>query len=159
MVERSDEWWARIAHAFAAHVRGESYALQAYAEAAGTTSDAGTRFLLELILEDEERHHEVFRRLSESVAPDVASRALPGPPSPSGEERTRLTEQVRGFLADERSEAAHLAELHRELRPVERETMWGLLVDLMALDTSKHVRMLGYLLDRLEAAEAAEASG
>ena len=146
-----DEWWIRIAHAFAAHVRDERYVLVRYEELAATVSDPGTRFLLELILEDERRHHALFERLGASAggAGDGAS-AVPGPPEPEREHLAELREQTAHFLEIEREDAAGLKGLAKDLKPGSQDTMWRLLVEVMELDTEKHIRILEFLKRRLE---------
>jgi rubrerythrin len=145
-----DEWWITIAHAFSAHVREERYVLERYEELAATTADPGTRFLLELILEDERRHHELFERLGASATGGPEGAAVPGPPEPEAEHATALLEQTTRFLEIERDDAAGLKRLGRELKPGAHDTMWRLLVEVMELDTEKHIRILEYLRHRLE---------
>ncbi len=147
----NDEWWVTIAHAFSAHVRDERYVLARYEELAATTADPGTRFLLEVILEDERRHHALFERLGASATGTTAqASAVPGPPDPEPEHLAELLEQTRRFLEIERDDAAGLKSLARELKPGSQETMWRLLVEIMELDTEKHIRILEFLRHRLE---------
>src|SRR3546814_9114207 len=56
----TNEWWVKIAHAFETHVREETRFLAVYEELCQGVDDPGTRFLVELILEDERRHHGIF---------------------------------------------------------------------------------------------------
>ena len=63
--EPSGEWWASIIHAFQAHVREETAFLEKYQEAVAGVDDAALRFLLEMILEDERRHHALFEQMAE----------------------------------------------------------------------------------------------
>lgn len=150
MARQTDEWWVRISHAFSAHVRDEAFVLDAYAALAASTSDAGTRFLLELILADEQRHHEVFERLVAASEVGAGPGGIPHAPEPPAHEIPELLAQTRRFLEFEREDATSLKALGRELRPAHGETLWRLLVELMELDTEKHLRILGYLEHRLE---------
>ena len=149
MERQTDEWWVRISHAFATHVRDERYVLDRYEELALGTEDAGTRFLLELILADEHRHHEVFERLAAASTAAGDAEAVPRAPHPPEREIPALLEQTRRFLEFEREDAASLKALAHELRPARTESLWRLLVELMELDTEKHLRILGYLEARL----------
>ncbi|HLI16531.1 MAG TPA: hypothetical protein VKV23_10850 [Acidimicrobiales bacterium] len=146
----SNDWQLRIAHAFSSHVREETHVLDAYELVAQTTGDEGTRYLLRLILDDERRHHEIFEQLSASLDRGEAPR-IPDPPNPAPADRPALSAQTRRLLELERSDERSLRELARELRPAERATLWRLLVDLMELDTTKHIRILEYLQERLDA--------
>ncbi len=108
------------------------------------------RFLIEQILADERRHHALFEKLSAaSSGGDVGGRG-PGTAGPSPEEVAELLEQTRRLIEFERDDAAALKALDRELRPKDDDTIWRLLVELMELDTSKHLRILDYLERRLE---------
>lgn len=151
---QTNEWWAALNHAFASHVRDESYVLDRYEELAQSTADPGTRFLLDLIIADEHHHHKVFEELSAAVANESSgnwsgasrrSAPIPGPPAPSSDEVPLLLEQTQRFIDFEHEDAASLKALSRELRPTETGTLWRLLVELMQLDTEKHLRILNYL--------------
>lgn len=147
-MEQSNEWWVAVSHAFASHVREERHLLEEYERLAATTADAGTRFLLELIVADERRHHELFERLGADALRGVHE-LVPDPPSPPAGEIPVLLEQTRRFVQVERDDAESLGQLRRQLRPVRDETLWRLLVELMQLDTEKHLRILTYLERRL----------
>lgn len=154
MAQQSDEWWVVVGHAFSNHVRDENYVLEEYSKLAEATVDPGTRFLLELIIADERRHHALFERLGADVRDSIAAGAesqVPPPPTPPVEERQALLEQTARFLELEREDATSLKELSRELRPVRDDTLWLLLVEMMRLDTEKHLLILSYLQRRLEA--------
>lgn len=149
---QTNEWWVRIGHAFSSHVRDEVYVLERYEALAQATSDPGTKFLLELILADEHRHHALFEELANSAAAHPGPGTATVPPAPHPEEAVvpELLEHTRQFLELERADAESLKELVRELRPAGDEMLWRLLVELMALDTQKHLKVLEYLERRLE---------
>jgi rubrerythrin len=149
-VTQSNEWWAAINHAFGSHLRDESYVLDRYEELAGSTTDSGTRFLLELILADEQHHHQVFEQLRATAAPDAGGDKLPGPPEPPAAEVPLLLQQTQRFIEFEHEDAASLKALSRQLRSSETGTLWRLLVELMELDSQKHLRILDYLKRHLE---------
>lgn len=152
--KQTNEWWVRIGHAFSTHVRDEVYVLEGYEALARLTDDPGTRYLLELILADERRHHEVFEELAASAAvhpgPDAVT--VPHAPHPEPELVPELLRHTRRFVELERSDATSLKALVRDLRPAGDELLWRLLVELMQLDTEKHLKILEYLERRLEEA-------
>lgn len=149
-----DDWWLKIAHSFSAHVRDERYVVARYEKLAETTADPGTRFLLEVILEDERRHHALFERLGASVSePSHSGQAVPAPPVPEPELREELLSETKHFLEIEREDLTGLKDLARDLKPAAHDTMWRLLVEVMQLDTEKHIRILEFLLHRLERLE------
>jgi rubrerythrin len=149
-VERAaeGEWWADVIHAFQAHVRDESHFLTAYHEFLDRAEDESIRFLLELILDEERRHHDLFTAMTESAVRQPGSGPL-GAPRLAPSEAAALLEPTERFLEAERDDHKRLRALRRTLRPARRDTTWPLIVELMELDTTKHMRILEYLRDRL----------
>lgn len=149
----SDEWWVRIGHEFQSHVREELHFLERYDEAMLEIDDPAARFLLHMILRDEHRHHELFEEMTHAVlGEDSTGVAAAGVPRPSPELAQQLLEPTQRFLEAERDDRKRLRRLAKDLEPLAAESMWPLLVQLMEIDTEKHVRILEYLLDRLRAA-------
>jgi hypothetical protein len=146
MAPRDDEWWATVIHEFHAHVREESGFLSAYEALVASSEDDAVRFLLELILGDEHRHHELFTSMADA---SVGEGPFPRPPRLSRDAARALLEPTERFLHAEREESKKLAALRRELKPAGDNTLWPLMVELMEIDTSKHVRILEFLHDRL----------
>jgi len=151
-MDESNEWHARISHAFAVHARDERYVLDRYEELARVVTDPGTRFLIDLIVEDEHRHHGFFERLrsSAAVTPGQDDQIVPLPPRPDLAQVPALLENTRRFREAEEGDVETLRQLEHELRSVDDERLWHLLVVVMQLDTEKHLRILRYLERRLE---------
>lgn len=143
---QTDEWWVEISHAFNAHVREEVGILEAYEALCETVDDDGLRYLLRLILDDEHRHHQLFEDLAAAARSEDASGVVPAPPAA---DHDGLLAQTERFLDIEREDAEQLKALHKKLRPAADDTLWRLLVELMQLDTEKHIRILEYLRHRL----------
>jgi rubrerythrin len=146
MTQRDGEWWARVVHEFRSHVREESGFLESYEALVTESDDASVRFLLELIIGDEHRHHGLFTSMADA---SVGEGAFPGPPAPSPELARQLLEPTERFLAAEHEESKKLAALRKDLKPAGDGTLWPLIVELMEIDTSKHIRILEFLRDRL----------
>lgn len=143
-------WDATLLEQLSAHVQAEREVLAGYAVAAETVEEADVRYLINLIVEDEMRHHRVLEEMVhalegamrwEHVDPAVPERTH----RPLSPEVRRLTER---FLEIERADKRELRDLRRELSPVADTTLWPLLVDLMSLDTDKHLRILEHLAGR-----------
>jgi len=149
MKPNDDERWARVVHEFRAHVREESAFLAAYERLVAASEDDAVRFLLELIVGDEHRHHDLFTAMADA---SVDEGPFPGPPRLSRDAARALLEPTERFLAAEREESKKLSALRRELKPVGDATLWPLMVELMEIDTSKHVRILEFLRERLSQA-------
>ncbi|MGO9029313.1 MAG: hypothetical protein ACLQOZ_11880 [Acidimicrobiales bacterium] len=130
----------------ARHGQEESRLLSTYEALVSDSSDEGTRYLIELILEDERRHHRLLAEMANalawgSLAPSP-ERAMPA--MPRGLEG-ELLDQTRRLLAAERSDHRALRRLRRRLRPFRDTTMWTLIIDVMLLDTKKHATVLKFL--------------
>jgi rubrerythrin len=146
---RDDEWWAKVIHEFHAHVREEGEFLDAYEALVASSEDESVRFLLELILGDEHRHHDMFMSMADA---SVGEAPFPGPPQLSPGTARALLEPTERFLAAEKEESKKLAALRRSLKPAAGGTLWPLMVELMEIDTSKHVRILEFLRERFSEA-------
>ena len=134
------------------HVSAEADLIDSYrelAEAPGTPEAA--RYLIRLVIEDEERHHRLFHEIATALGNDIAWAHNPDgvpnlqyrPPPPA------LAEVTRRFLAAERADAKQLRALRRELRPFRDTTVWVLLIELMEHDTAKHIRLLSFIRDNI----------
>lgn len=136
-----------------AHEREEQQTLGEYQDAAKAAPDAGVRYLMSLVLEDEERHH----RLSQAMAHEVhdsllwLQREAPLPEvNPAPEERQKLLRQTERFLRIEEDGERQLADLHHQVKELHAGLL-ELIVDVMRADTEKHVHILKYIKKRLEA--------
>jgi len=135
-----------------AHEREEEDVLKDYEAAAKDAPDAGFRFLMGLVLEDEQRHH----RLSKAMADEVERSLMwlkneePLPPiSPTGEECKQLLRQTERFLQIERDGERQLADMHGQVKE-HNAGLFELIVDMMRADTRKHVHILEYIKKRLQ---------
>jgi hypothetical protein len=130
------------------HVSSEADLLASYRELAeAPDTPEAARYLIRLIVEDEERHHRLFHEMTAALgnqwgpSPDAAPDLPYGPPSRALEEVT-----IR-FLAAEREDQKQLRALRREMRPFRNTTLWTLLVELMEHDTAKHIHLLTFVRD------------
>jgi hypothetical protein len=135
---------------FQQHVEGEQEILEAYA-AFRDEGPEHVRYLIDLILTDEARHHRTFRELVNRVCADIDWRTY-GPQVPYVTKvRTgapALVEATDRLLAFEHADAKSLHSLQKELRPVRDTTLFSLLVTLMELDTKKHITILEFIRRR-----------
>jgi len=148
----SEEWWATISHEFQVHVREEEQFLHSYRVLVDSIEDVGTRRLVELIIEDEERHHELMAQIAREARGDGDPAESSPAPRFSAEEAATLLELTERFLAAEREDRRRLRALSRTLAPLRDDNLWPLTVELMEIDTGKHLRILDYLRQRMRAA-------
>jgi hypothetical protein len=152
-IDPSGETYIRLLAAIDRHATIESQALGQYDYLAQASGDPIIALVMQLILEDEERHHGLLKRISSTLpdalnwtySPDSLPRATA--PATSGEDLTSLA----GTLIDEEKAGA------RALRGLaQREKGFGsglesLLLEMMAMDSEKHARLLRFVEQRLEA--------
>jgi hypothetical protein len=135
-----------LAH-FEEHVESELDLLQAYL-AVRDTGPEHIRYLIDMILEDEGRHHRTFKELANRIRSDIDFRDY-GPMVPYlkrvAADREALIEATDRLLAFEHDDARALRQLTKELKPLRNTTLFSLLVELMALDTKKHVAILAFI--------------
>ena len=129
------------------HVIREQALLEEYVNAAAETESKALAYLINLLVEDERRHHILFAQLAQSLrstaeldreSPDIPRMDL-------GRENRAEVLEVTGRLLDrEVSDRRELKRLQREVRDVKDTTLWGLLVELMERDTDKHIAILRF---------------
>lgn len=146
-------WERDLVDLLARHGEEEGALLAAYERLVGDGMPPAVRYLSELILADERRHHRVLVEMANAVAwewsrlsPQPAVPELPPAKAVDGE----LVATLDDLLRLERRDQADLRKLRKEIRPMADTTLWGLLVDLQLLDTDKHLRILGFLRDHLD---------
>jgi hypothetical protein len=157
-LRRADgEWRARLIHAFQVHVRSERYVLEDYQKFIEATTDRGIRFLLEQILADERRHHELFIALTNDALASSSDREAPEIPTPrpNPAEAAELLEATARFLAIERDDREQLRWLRKEASAAGSDSLWPVVLEVMETDTAKHIRLLQELRARLRHAAAA----
>jgi rubrerythrin len=124
------------------HLAVEAEAASSY-EALAKCEDPAVRYLAGLIAEDEHRHHQVLAKIATVLQAEVNDVAVPiDHVEVTAERRKELIEEARRLLEMEKADATALKELRHELRSAPEETMWPVLVEMMAFDTDKHVHLL-----------------
>ena len=146
----------RLLRAMRLHVEEENESVRAHKAVAAATDDPAIRLLLNVILEDEERHHGLLQRMAENFREELtgvySSGALPSgtgtKPSPEAIEtvRTSLQKEHEGI-----QKMREIAEGNRALYG----GLFSLLMETMALDSQKHEHVLTFILKRLEDAAKA----
>jgi len=134
------------------HVAAEGAILEEYQRLAEDQSGSPAfRYLANLILADERRHHQVFNDLAESIR-QMGELRLEDEPIPGlhglRSDRERINAATERLLAAERADAAQLKQFAKRLKEVRETTLWGLLVELMQDDTAKHIKILSFIRDR-----------
>jgi hypothetical protein len=134
------------------HVETERATLERYAEVAEGTESEAFRYLVQLLIDDEIRHHRLFNELADSLE-TVALLKREQPVVPYMDldraDRAAALEATDELLKNEEQDRGELKQLQRDLRDVKDTTLWGLLVELMERDTDKHIAILRFVRKHL----------
>jgi len=141
--------WARDLHAhLTTHVENERGMLEEYRAAAETSSSKAFQYLVNLLIEDEIRHHRIFLELADSLE-TMSLRPLEDPEIPyldfNRSNSQAISDLTEKLLEKEQQDTVELKRFQRELRDVKDTSIWGLLVDLMECDTQKHIAILRFV--------------
>jgi hypothetical protein len=127
------------------HGSQETTLLADYEKTAVTITDPAARYLIELIMDDERRHHRLLSELASAMAWDTMSRVEHSVP-PLGwnldEDLCAASRRLRRYESQDRRE---LRALRRRLSPFKDTTVWSLVIELVLLDTKKHITILKFL--------------
>ena len=141
-------WEQTLYDHLTSHENDERELLVEYQQAAAESQSAAFRYLASLIIEDEGRHHRMFRDMAESLRLDAEMR--PGePPIPRlggwGPDPRKVAELSDRLVAHEEMDLEVLRRINKELDDIKDTTLWALLVRLMELDTLKHKEILNFV--------------
>jgi hypothetical protein len=142
----------KLLRTFEMHADGETETLRSYRRLAATAADPAVALLMNLVVEDEERHHELLRRMATRLrdalewtrSPD----ALPTRAIPQGQEHGDDAVTLLKHIREEQESAEHLRVLAKQ-----NSNLYGglfeLLLQTMALDSEKHARILRFVCQRM----------
>src|SRR5487761_513813 len=148
--ETTRSWAEEVLDQMTAHVQAEEGVLEQYARTAQQAEEPDVRSLIMLLCEDDVRHHRIFEEMAHALEGTLQWRRV-GPSVPDrgrGPLPPELVELTHRLHAIERDDKRQLRALRRRLGPVADTTLWPLLVDLMELDTDKHLRILDFIAAR-----------
>jgi rubrerythrin len=147
-----DEYLLR---ALEGHIAAERGYLNQYRELAESTKDPVVELIMGIILEDEERHHSLMRRLATRLNDDLYWAQTPDAlrvPRPASVDPKEY-ESLRTFVASERTSVHELQDFAGRA-----DGLYGglptALLEMMAVDSQKHEHLLRFLFRRLGQAMA-----
>jgi hypothetical protein len=134
------------------HAAAEADSLALYEQIRQESGDPVVALVMGLILEDEERHHGLLRRIEASLRDALnwthSASALPAAPPPGTPQARALAAVARDLVAEERTGAHAMHELARSEKGIDAG-LDSLLLEMMAMDSEKHARLLEFVRDRL----------
>lgn len=141
----------RLSNEFEAHESEESKFLKQYKEVAGTTQNRMIKFLLQMIISDEEKHHAITHAMASTLKGDLnwtsSDDALHGLYSVV-EEKEKLLQLTEGFIRVEKQGIKEYKELIKSSKGYYRD-LFVLLFESMIHDSEKHIKILDFLRMRL----------
>jgi hypothetical protein len=154
----SGETFIRLLNAIERHASLEVEALGQYEHLAQASGDPIIALVMRLILEDEERHHGLLKRISSTLrdalnwtySPNALPRASAAATAPDED----LTSLARSLIDEEKTGAQALRGLAQREKGL-GSGLDSLLLEMMAMDSEKHARLLLFVQRRLEARERA----
>lgn len=140
-------WLVHLHSHLESHVRAEHEVLAKYLMTAQQTESKAFRYLVNLLIEDETRHHRIFSELVDSLNTAIDYGKVPIIPYVDFDRATSapVIDGTKQLIAIEEDDARELKRLQHELQAVRDTTLWSLLVELMQKDTQKHVAILRFV--------------
>ena len=135
----------RILDLLRTHDAREGGVLTAYQRLIDESNDEGIRYLGQLILDDEHRHHQILRAMADRVDGWIRDDGKAGTPSLTPRVDRELLHETRRLIALERADARELRRLQKELRYAPATSLLPLLVKLMLADNAKHIEILKFI--------------
>jgi hypothetical protein len=134
------------------HASAEQDALAQYEYLRTASGDPVVALVMQLILEDEQRHHTLLKRIEASLRDAVdwthSPDALPVPTTPREPVNKSLVDTAKALIKEEHTGARYLRDLAEREKDV-GSGVQSLLIDMMAMDSDKHARLLQFVHDRL----------
>ena len=129
----------------AKHGSEEGRILAEYERTAASVTDPAARYLIDLILDDERRHHRVLVELATAMAWGTLEESASTVPPLGWHLDAGIATAIAALRKYEEEDRRELEALRKKLRPFEDSTLWSLMVQMMILDTEKHATILKFL--------------
>jgi len=134
---------ASIMEHLAHHIEDEREALAEYRSLWLHSDNPPVRYLLALLLDDEQRHHRILVEMLNQFRSGVyLSEQMPQVPWMTPKKDPELKAVTKQLRKAERKDLRQLRSLRRRLKSLRRHSLNGVLIDSLILDTRKHLRYL-----------------
>jgi rubrerythrin len=142
----------RLFHEFEAHEAKEEESLELYKKVSREVSSPATRFILQLIISDEERHRAVIHAMLATLRGSLLWTKPRGSLEGAADDtamRARLLDATEEFIRLEKEGIKDYKRLAEESTGY-YHGLFKLLLDSMLRDSEKHIQLLEYLRGSLE---------
>jgi len=144
-------WEADLLTHLNQHMEQEGALLAKYRDLAGQCDADYFQYCVELIVEDEMRHHRLFSELGNAIRGAVErTDGLAVPTVRNASNPDELLAATKELLERERADEKELKRLSKNLRDLRGTSVWPVLVEVMERDTEKHQSILRFLEQQLE---------
>lgn len=140
-------WEQRLYDMITEHEHDEEEVITAYRNFVERTDSDAVRYLLGLIVDDEERHRRVLGQLADTVRAEATFEHR-GPAIPRIDVHTpnpELAEATDRFIEIERRDRDELGRLESEISRVSGSPLAELTVALVRSDTERHITILRFI--------------
>jgi len=143
----------KLLNEFEAHEAKEEKTLEEYRKALGSIKDPATRFVMQLIISDEEKHRAVTHALSATLKGSLnwtkPAASLEGA-ADEPEINRKLSAVTEDFIDLEKAGIKEYKLLLKESSGYYHD-LFKILIETMIRDSEKHIEMLDFLSRRLKA--------
>jgi hypothetical protein len=133
------------------HATAEAESLAIYRELADSTHNPVVKLLLEMVLEEEERHHGLMRRIQATLHDGLrwtsSPEALPDADGVGTVEDEDARSTLKSLYHEEQLGAAQLRKLAHDNRDLS-DGLVSALLEWIARDSEKHAAIMDYILKR-----------
>ena len=137
---------ARILETLRHHDQREGIVLAAYRRLVDECADEGIQYLGRLIIEDEERHHQLIMEMANRIESWIhGSEIEASTPSIVPRVDPELLDATHQLIGLEHQDATELPPLEHELRSLPATSLLPFLVKLMLEDTARHIEILQFI--------------
>lgn len=141
-------WRQELIDVLRGHMDTERGALTRYRQLADEAPDDHVRFLMQLILDDEIRHHQLFDEMVNRLRREGEHRGPEGLPRlRASADREVLRRETKDLLDIERDDIKELRQLRKQIQKVADTEWWSVLIDIMEADNRKHIGILEFVRD------------
>lgn len=151
LIHGASVWEQQVYDHLIEHVNGERGILEDYERLAEETESPAFAYLARLILDDEQRHHQLLSDLAQTIRTTATTGGKPSPIPELGifrADREKILAETERFLAVEEEDNRHLERLAKELSDVRNTTVWQLIIRLIQQDNERHLHILRFIRDR-----------